>query len=49
MAQYKSYFKIEIKGAADYIAGVTKCLDVVDSIRDGRQLLQSINDTSFRI
>lgn len=42
MAQYKTYAKIEIMGVPDYIAGVTRCLDVIDGVPDGRKLLQSI-------
>ncbi len=42
MAQYKTYGKVLIEGARDYVAGVTGCLDVIDSIPDGKKLLQHI-------
>ena len=31
MPQYTNYGKIQIDGAQDYVAGVTGCLDVIDS------------------
>ncbi len=40
--RYKTYGKVQIEGAQDYIAGVTRCLDVIDSVPDGRKLLQQI-------
>ena len=39
MPQYKAYGKVQIEGAQDYVAGVTGCLDGIDSIPDGRKLL----------
>jgi len=42
VSQYKTYGKVQIEGTQDYVAGVTGCLDVIDSIPDGRKLLQQI-------
>ena len=42
MSQYRTYGKVQIEGTQDYVAGVTGCLDVIDSIPDGRKLLQQI-------
>lgn len=49
MAQYKSYGKIQIEGVQDYIAGVSRCLDVIDSVPDGRRLLDAICRRSHQV
>src|ERR1043166_6114534 len=49
MAPYKTYSNIQIDGAPDYIAGVTGCLDIVDSIADGKKLLTQINGKSHSV
>jgi hypothetical protein len=36
VSQYRTYGKVQIEGTQDYVAGVTGCLDVIDSIPDGR-------------
>ncbi len=46
--QYKLY-KIQIDGAQDYIAGVTTCLELVESVADGKKLLQAITTLSHQV
>ena len=48
MAQYKLY-KIQIEGAQDYIAGVTTCLDLIESVAEGKRLLQAITTLSHQV
>src|SRR5687768_14198611 len=43
MAGYKSCSRFDITGDAGYVRDVTACLDIVDSIPDGRTLLESID------
>jgi hypothetical protein len=49
VAQYKTYGRIQINGTADYEKGVTACLDVIESISDGRRLLQALSATRHTV
>lgn len=49
MSQYKTYSKVQIEGSPDYVAGVTGCLDVIDSISDGKKLLQQISGRAHTV
>jgi hypothetical protein len=47
-SQYKLY-KIQIDGDQDYIAGVTTCLDLIESVADGKKLLAAITTLSHQV
>jgi hypothetical protein len=49
VAKYKTYSRIQITGHAEYIAGVTGCLDAIDSIPDGRRLLEALCATRHTV
>jgi hypothetical protein len=49
VGQYKSYGRIQIIGSADYEKGVTAALDLIESIADGRKLLQALSSTRHSV
>ena len=42
-------YKIQIDGAQDYIAGVTSCFDLIESVAEGKKLLQAITTLSHQV
>src|SRR5262245_55336698 len=47
-SRYKLY-KIQIDGGQNYIAGVIKCLDLIDSVVDGKRLLRAITALTHQV